>query len=92
LRLFFRSGLIDTSSRGIISPGATVDFWVLADTFYPAPAGPMNPDASTQSPTLLEEIDAQQDELLDQLDALNTRIERVLKECALRDLPLDVVS
>jgi len=52
----------------------------------------MHPDASTPSPTLLEEIDAQQDELLDQLDALNTRIERVLKECALRDLPLDVVS
>lgn len=53
---------------------------------------PMNDDASTASHTLLEEIDAQQNNLLDQLDALNTRIERVLKECLVRDLSLEIVS
>lgn len=53
---------------------------------------PMNDDASTASHTLLEEIDAQQSNLLDQLDALNTRIERVLKECLVRDLSLEIVS
>ena len=36
-------------------------------------------DASTTAHTLLEEIDAQQNELLHQLDALNRRIEQVLK-------------
>ncbi len=39
----------------------------------------MNADASMASQTLLEQIDAEQNELLDQLDALNARIERVLK-------------
>lgn len=52
----------------------------------------MTTNASTPPETLLEEIDAQQNELLDQLDALNARIERVLKECLLRDLPLEIVS
>ena len=52
----------------------------------------MDSDASTSAETLLEQIDAQQNELLDQLDALNGRIERVLKECVLRDLPLEVVG
>jgi hypothetical protein len=36
-------------------------------------------EASISSHSLLEEIDAQQDDLLDQLDALNARIEQVLK-------------
>lgn len=31
--------------------------------------------------TLLEEIDTQQNELLDQLDALNVRIETILRDC-----------
>ena len=31
--------------------------------------------------TLLEELDARQDEVLEQLDALNERIESLLKEC-----------
>lgn len=39
----------------------------------------MTDDASTVSHTLLEQIDAQQNELLDQLDALNAQIEQVLK-------------
>ncbi|HUE72919.1 MAG TPA: hypothetical protein VMP01_18685 [Pirellulaceae bacterium] len=39
----------------------------------------MTDDASTASHTLLEQIDAQQNELLDQLDALNAQIEQVLK-------------
>jgi hypothetical protein len=39
----------------------------------------MNADASIASQTLLDEIDAQQNELLDQLDALNSRIQQVLK-------------
>ncbi len=38
----------------------------------------MTADASIASQTLLEEIDVQQNELLDQLDALNSRIEQVL--------------
>ncbi|MGI8979168.1 MAG: hypothetical protein ACR2FY_08080 [Pirellulaceae bacterium] len=37
--------------------------------------------ASTPSQSLLEELDARQNEILDQLDELNARIERVLKEC-----------
>jgi hypothetical protein len=32
-------------------------------------------------PSLLEELDGRQDELLDELDRLNTRIEQVLREC-----------
>ena len=36
--------------------------------------------ASTSSQSLLEELDARQNEILDQLEALNARIERVLKE------------
>ena len=39
----------------------------------------MNADASVASQTLLEQIDAQQNQLLDQLDDLNARIEQVLK-------------
>jgi hypothetical protein len=31
--------------------------------------------------SLLEELDARQNELLDQLDELNARIEQVLQEC-----------
>lgn len=37
--------------------------------------------ASTSSQSLLEELDARQNEILDQLEELNARIERVLKEC-----------
>lgn len=37
--------------------------------------------ASTSSQSLLEELDARQNEILDQLEALNARLERVLKEC-----------
>jgi hypothetical protein len=37
------------------------------------------PDAL--SPSLLDEIDARQNELLDELDKLNQRIDQVLKEC-----------
>jgi hypothetical protein len=37
--------------------------------------------ASTSAQSLLEELDARQNEILDQLEELNTRIERVLKEC-----------
>ena len=33
------------------------------------------------SQTLLEELDARQNELLDELDQLNTRIEQVLSDC-----------
>jgi hypothetical protein len=29
---------------------------------------------------------------LDQLDSLNARVERVLRECVLRDLPLGIVA
>jgi hypothetical protein len=39
----------------------------------------MTVDASIAAQTLLEQIDAQQNELLDELDALNARIEQVLK-------------
>jgi len=46
---------------------------------YPTWRCLMIADASTPAHTLLEQIDAQQNELLDQLDALNTRIEQVLK-------------
>jgi hypothetical protein len=38
----------------------------------------MNSDAPRQS--LLEELDARQNELLDELDKLNGRIEQVLRE------------
>ena len=31
--------------------------------------------------SLLDELDARQNELLDELDRLNVRIERVLKDC-----------
>ena len=37
--------------------------------------------ASTSAQSLLEELDARQNEILDQLEELNARIERVLKEC-----------
>ncbi|MFN0020522.1 MAG: hypothetical protein ACKVP0_19870 [Pirellulaceae bacterium] len=37
--------------------------------------------ASTSSQSLLEELDSRQNEILDQLEELNARIERVLKEC-----------
>jgi hypothetical protein len=37
--------------------------------------------ASTSAQSLLEELDARQNEILDQLEELNSRIERVLKEC-----------
>ncbi len=37
--------------------------------------------ASTSSQSLLEELDLRQNEILDQLEELNVRIERVLKEC-----------
>jgi len=37
--------------------------------------------ASSSSQSLLEELDTRQNEILDQLDELNARIERVLKEC-----------
>ena len=37
--------------------------------------------ASTSSQSLLEELDARQDEILAQLEELNARIERVLKDC-----------
>ncbi|HZN33530.1 MAG TPA: hypothetical protein VFB80_06915 [Pirellulaceae bacterium] len=39
----------------------------------------MTNDAPRQS--LLEELDSRQDELLDELDRLNERIERVLVDC-----------
>jgi hypothetical protein len=52
----------------------------------------MDADDSTAPETLLAQIDAQQNDLLAELDALNARIERVLKECVLRDSPLKVVS
>jgi hypothetical protein len=32
-------------------------------------------------PSLLEELDARQNELLDELDRLNSRIEQVIAEC-----------
>ncbi len=38
--------------------------------------------AASSSQTLLEELDLRQDEVLAQLDALNLRIEQVLRECA----------
>lgn len=38
--------------------------------------------ATSSSQTLLEELDLRQDEVLAQLDALNLRIEQVLRECA----------
>ncbi len=38
--------------------------------------------ASPGSLTLLEELDQRQDEVLAALEALNLRIEQVLKECA----------
>jgi hypothetical protein len=37
--------------------------------------------ASTSSQSLLEELDTRQNEILDQLEELNARIERVLKDC-----------
>jgi hypothetical protein len=43
----------------------------------------MTDEARTSSHTLLEQIDVQQNDLLDELDALNARIEQVLKaNCA----------
>ncbi len=44
------------------------------------PLPPMS-TASTSSQSLLEELDTRQNEILDQLEELNARIERVLKEC-----------
>jgi hypothetical protein len=52
----------------------------------------MTTEASIPSQTLLEAIDVQQSELLDQLEALNARIERVLKECLPRELPLRILA
>ena len=43
--------------------------------------------ASTSSQSLLEELDARQDEILAQLEELNARIERVLKECLPAKVP-----
>jgi len=37
--------------------------------------------ASTSAQSLLEELDTRQNEILDQLEELNARIERILKEC-----------
>lgn len=37
--------------------------------------------ASNSAPSLLEELDARQDEILVQLELLNARIERVLQDC-----------
>lgn len=37
--------------------------------------------ASTSSQSLLEELDTRQNEILDQLEELNARIERTLREC-----------
>jgi len=44
--------------------------------------------ASTSSQSLLEELDARQNEVLDQLDELNARLERVLKELTPAKEPL----
>lgn len=41
----------------------------------------MTTGTSTPAQTLLEEIDTQQNELLDQLDALNVRVETILRDC-----------
>ena len=38
---------------------------------------------STRQCSLLDELDQRQDEVLAQLDELNTRIENLLKECLL---------
>ena len=38
----------------------------------------MNPDGSRQ--TLLDELEARQNELLDELDRLNARVEQALRE------------
>ena len=43
--------------------------------------------ASTSSQSLLEELDTRQNEVLEQLEELNARIERVLKECLLPNEP-----
>lgn len=43
--------------------------------------------ASTSSQSLLEELDARQNEVLDQLDELNAQVERVLKECVPAKVP-----
>ena len=43
--------------------------------------------ASTSSQSLLEELDTRQDEILAQLEELNARIERVLKECLPAKVP-----
>ena len=43
--------------------------------------------ASTSAQSLLEELDARQDDILDQLEKLNTQIERVLKESPLANKP-----
>jgi hypothetical protein len=37
--------------------------------------------ASNSSQSLLEELDTRQDEILAQLEELNARVERVLREC-----------
>ena len=52
-------------------------------TEVPTPFGLSSPmsTASTSAQSLLEELDARQNEILDQLEELNARIERVLKEC-----------
>ncbi len=37
------------------------------------------------APTLLQEIDARQNEVIDQLDELNARVEELLKQVTQRD-------
>jgi len=44
--------------------------------------------ASTSSQSLLEELDTRQNEVLDQLDELNARLERVLKDLTPAKEPL----
>jgi hypothetical protein len=48
--------------------------------------------ASTSSQSLLEELDARQNEILDQLDELNARIERVLKDCLPKEPQLRIAG
>jgi len=67
----------------VIAAAAVVDvFWrnavLFGFTLPPVPAR-MTPDPAT--PSLLDEIDARQNELLGELDQLNARIEHVLQDC-----------
>ena len=50
----------------------------------PSPISATPPDlktANSSSQTLLEELDARQDEVLAKLDELNLRLEQVLRQC-----------